>query len=239
MNTSYSKIKTRLRDKLTREYKKTAHTEEYLKTEEEYRKTRAGIRLIEIELQSLADSFSAVSLYENITSGLYSGLEIVKDSIKRQPKEKSEAAKEDPDVFGALSVAASEVASSIRGDSADRFSDLSGALKRVSAARVQMKETLSGAVHSLRELKLEIGKIDGLRLKVLEARQVVEAARPNESEKAQAEFVETTKEAHQAMNDLISSDELYAIANTVSGALKTFFGDAFDAMAGDSLPKTA
>ncbi|KAI5192039.1 hypothetical protein NEMIN01_1787 [Nematocida minor] len=228
----YAKLKTRLKDKFTKEYKKTKHTEEYTEAEKTYKRTRDSIKMMEIELQALIQAFSASTLYENLTNTFSSGLEIVKDTIKRQNKTKTEVSKEEPDVFGVFSGSALAIANSTTGEAARQFEGLSYSLKKVSASRVQFKEGMLRVIDLIKETKEASMDIDDNRLKILDIRQIIESSKTlEEEEKYKNEFTEATSRTYDEMKRYITSSELSEIALGITGSLRGFFGDAYDAMA--------
>lgn len=234
----YTKLKTRLKDKLTKEYKKTKHTDPYLEVEKTYKRTRDSVRMMEVELQALSHAFSSSSIYENITSSLASGFEIVKDSIKRQNRVKTEISKEEPDVFGIFAGSAVSVANSTKGDISRQFEGLSYSLKKVSAARVQLKEGISRVLDLIEDLKETAGQIDDSRLKVLDIRQNVESSKtPAEEERLKQDFTDATGRLYDEMKNYADSQELSEITVGITSALRGFFGDAYDGMAENTTDK--
>ncbi|KAH9386086.1 uncharacterized protein NEMAJ01_0982 [Nematocida major] len=228
----YAKLKTRIKDKLTKEYKKTTHTETYIETEKEYKRTRESIKAMEIEMQALVQAFSSSTLYDNIASSLASGFELVKDSIKRQGRTRNEVSKEDSDVFGIFAGSALSLASNTTGEASRQFEGLSYALKKVSAARVQFKEGIARVLELIKEQKDVAVEIDDSRLKILDIRQIVESARSKEEEqKFTKDFADATAKVYDEMKNYISAPELSEISLGIAGALRGFFGDSYDAMA--------
>ncbi|KAI5161632.1 hypothetical protein NEAUS03_1692 [Nematocida ausubeli] len=228
----YAKLKTRLKDKFTKEYKKTQHTGAYLDAEKEYKKTRESIKIMEIELQALQQAFTTSSIYDNITSSLASGLELVKESIKKQGRARTEVSKEEVDVFGLFAGSSLVLANNTAGEASRQFEGLSYSLKKVSASRVQLKEGINRVMDLLKELKDMSLEIDDGRLKILDLRQCIEAARSaEEEEKYKQEYTEQTSKVYEEMKRFTESPELSEIALGLAGALRGFFGDAYDAMA--------
>ncbi|OAG29938.1 hypothetical protein NEDG_01485 [Nematocida displodere] len=227
----YNTIKTRLKDRLTKEYKKTKHTEEYLKTEAGYKKTRESIKQIEAEITTMLSSFTATTFYANITSGLYSGFEILKDKIKSQKQPKT-AAKEEQDFFGIFALSLGELASNTSGQVSKKFEDLSGSLKKISAGRVQFKESMSHNLMVIEEMKEKYKNIDGTRLRILDLRQRIESTSVDvDEEKLRREFTEECDQLYSSMRGFSSSEELIDLAFGIGNSMKNFFGDAFDALA--------
>lgn len=228
----YAKLRTRIKDKFTREYRKTKHTEEYTQTEKDYKKTREEIRNLELETQGLIQAFSSASLYDNLTSTLASGFEMVKESIKKQGRGRTEVTREEPDVFGLFAGTAQAIAHNTGGEASRQFEGLSYSLKKVSASRVQFKEGMARVVELIREMKNVSTEIDDSRLKILDIRQMVEAARTQEEEqRLMNSFNEETARVYDEMKKYSASPELSEIALGVTGSLRGFFGDAYDAMA--------
>ncbi|KAI5171976.1 hypothetical protein NEFER03_1241 [Nematocida sp. LUAm3] len=228
----YQKIKTRLKDKLTKEYKKTKYSDEFLQTEKNYKKVREGVKLLEVELGTILEAFSTATLYENITNGFYSGLEMVKGSIKKDNKQKPVANKEEADLFGVFAMSLGNLAECTSEDVSKKFSILSLALKKTSAARFQMKDGLKNVIHVITEIKEQSKAIDETRLKLLEARQTAEAAKDEaEEERLRRSFEENCSKVLEEMNSFVSSHELSEICNGISMSLKTFFADAYDVLA--------
>lgn len=227
----YNRLKTRLKDKLTKEYRRTKHTEEYQAIEGRYKKTRECVRMMEVEIQVLLDIYSQTTFYENITNGLYSKLEIVKDTLKRGNRPKSDASKEETDVFGMFSATVQEMSLSTGKNVSEKYKKLAYGLKKVSAARVQMKEGLTNVLYVLRELKEQSKELDNKRLKILEIRQNIETEKnTSEQEHLKGVFQESCMQLQNEMTNYFSSVDLCEIAASITASLKNFFGDSFDAM---------
>lgn len=226
----YARIKTRIKDKLTREYKKTKHTEEYIQAEKEYRRTREGIKLLEVEVMSLVQAFSSTTLYSNLTNTLATGLERVRETIKKNSR-KPDVLKEEPDVFGIFAGSAQNLANSTTGEVSRQFEGLSYSLKKVSASRVQFKEGMSRVVDLIKELKDTSEEIDNERVRLLDIRQMIEAARVEDEERLRSQFTEATSSIYEDMKKFSSSPELSEISLGVTASLRGFFGDSYDAMA--------
>ncbi|KAI5179571.1 hypothetical protein NEOKW01_0034 [Nematocida sp. AWRm80] len=228
----YTELKTRVMNKIIRGYKKTEHTQEYLSTEESYKKVREGVKLLEVEIQTMIDAFSASTIYENITSGIFSRLEMVKGTFKKNAPPKPDLSKEKFDIFGSFSATSAAMSECTSGTAAKKFDTLSNSLKKVSASRVQLKESLIQNMHVIKELKEHAKTIDKNRVKILDIRQTIESAKtPQEVESGKKEFDSECTKAYEEMQQFIASPELSEIAMGIAISLKNFFGDAFDSMA--------
>ncbi|EIJ88247.1 hypothetical protein NEPAR06_0346 [Nematocida parisii] len=228
----YTKLKTRLKDKFTKEYKKTKHTDAYLEAEVEYKKARESVKMMEMELQALLQAFTASSIYENITSSLASGFEMVKETLKKQNRQRTEVSKEEADVFGLFAGSSQALASNTKGDVSRQFEALSYSLKKVSASRVQLKDGLTRVMDTIKELKDTSLEIDDNRLRILDIRQCIESSKSaEEEEKYKQDYTESISKVYEDMKGYTQSHELSEIALGLVGALRSFFGDAYDAMA--------
>lgn len=230
----YSKIKTRIKNKLTRTYKKTSYNEDYLKTETQYKRTRDSVKTIEAEIKTLLHAFSAPSLYDNIASGLYGGLELVKGTLAGGTDQGSPkpAKKETEDIFGVFAISAYNMSQSVSGEASRRFSDLSSALKKVSAARLHLKDSITQNLNIISELKEKAKVIDERRIELLRQRQEIEGTKEvAEEERKKRKFVEMLDSVYSDMHEYSSSPGILEISTGVGASLKNFFGDSFDALA--------
>ncbi|KAI5188460.1 hypothetical protein NECID01_0091 [Nematocida sp. AWRm77] len=238
----YNKLKTRLKNKLIKEYRKTQHTEEYITAENTYKKTRESIKLIEVEMQSLMDAFSNNNIYENITTGLFSGFEKMRNTIKGTARQSKEATKELPDAFSTFAEGASAIAQSAHPSIAEKYRDLARALKVVSSARLQFRDDIAQNLNIIKEMKEKSRVIDDVRVEILDTRQLVETAKSSvEEDRLKERFAEECGRVYEQMQAFCSSKELEDIADGVSRTLRVFFGDAFDAISenGQLLEKKA
>lgn len=232
----YNRIKTRIKNKLTKEYKKTQHTEEYLGAESAYKKTRESIKLFEVEIQNLMDAFSNSTLYENIASGLYSGFEKMRETLKGAAKSPRDSTKELPDAFSTCAGCASTIAQSTLPNLAEKYNGLSHSLKKISATRLQFKDDLAQNLNIIREIKEKAKQIDDDRVDILNLRQLIESAKNSvEEERLKDQFADECKRIYDEMREFGSSKELSEIADGLARALRSFFGDAFDAIS-DAMP---
>jgi len=232
----YNKIKTRLKDKLTKEYKKTQHTEEYLSIEKTYKKTREDSKALEQEMCNLADVFSSGTVYGHLTSGLITGFEKMKETLKRGQKTKNEPGRDEPDVFGVFSGCAMNMSENTRGKVSEEYRSLSHALRRVTSARIQFKTSIQHCLEMLKDLKEKSKAIDNERVKLLDLRQMIESSKnQQEEDQLKTEFKDKSSEIYDEMLKFCESSELLEIAEGITVGLKNFFGDSFDAMSGEDI----
>lgn len=227
----YGRIKTRLKDRLTKEYTKTSHTQEYKDAEALYKSLRDKLKDVETEMAYMSKAYEPSNLYANITSGIYTGIGMVKDKIKKQDAARPEPeGKEEADLFVSMSQTVEAVAASCDEETRGEFMSLSRAMKEVSKAKNKMKRELAEKAQLLKEMKAESKRIDSERCDVLDLQQRVEAERdPPAVERMRREFENESERLLERMQNYTRAKQLKELTAGIAKAMQDFFGASFDA----------